>query len=307
MAQADESFAETPWLLRKLPQGKGARLGTAAIVLALMIGALVWFERERIADDFIADQLEDLGIPATYEVVSIGPRRQVLRNVVVGDPARPDLTIDEVEVRVRYRIGMPQIAGLKLVRPRLQGKIGPDGLSFGSLDPLIFAEREVPPQLPDIDLRLVDGQGRIATAYGPVLLAAAGSGGIDGGFRGKLVASGKGWTSEDCTVGPGKLTGAIAVDDGKPSLRGPITLARVACAKGGFSLESASVQLALEVGRDLSSITGKGAVKTGRIVQGTIRTQGLGGDLTLRAADGMVSSQFDLAARSVQSPELAMA
>src|SRR3546814_2729918 len=123
---------------------------------------------------------------------------------------------------------MPQIAGLKVLRPRLQGRIGPDGLTFGSLDRWIFAEREVPPQLPDIDLRLVDGKGRIATAYGPVLLAATGSGGLDDGFRGKLVASGKGWTSEDCTAGPGKLTGAVAVDDGKPSLIGPRTLAHLA-------------------------------------------------------------------------------
>src|SRR3990167_3495943 len=151
MPQADESFAEKSWLVRKLPQGNRARLGLAAFVLALVVGALVWIERERIADDFIAGQLADPGIPARYEVVSIGPRRQVLRNVVVGDPARPDLTIELVELRLRYRIGMPQIASLKLVRPRLQGKIGPDGLSFGSLDPLIFAEREVPPQLPDID------------------------------------------------------------------------------------------------------------------------------------------------------------
>lgn len=307
MAQADDPLVEARWLARRLPRSNGARLGLAAGILALVIGGLLWIERERIADNFIADQLEDMGIPATYEVASIGPRRQVLRNVVVGDPARPDLTIEEVEVRLRYRIGMPQIASLKLVRPRLQGRVGPDGLSFGTLDRLIFAEREVPPQLPDIDLRLVDGQGRIATAYGPLLLAASGSGGLDDGFRGKLVASGQGWASDGCTIGHGKLNGAIAVDDRKPSLRGPITLARVACADSGFSLESARVQLALEVGRDLSSLTGKGEVNTGKLAQGTIRTQGLGGDLTLRAADGMVSSHFDLVARTVQSPELAMA
>src|SRR3546814_2377731 len=72
-------------------------------------------------------------------------------------------------------------------------------------------------------------------------------------------------SSDLCVTGPGKLSGAIAVDDGKPSLRGPITLARVACAQSGFSLESASVQLALEVGRDLSSLTGKGDRKSTRM------------------------------------------
>lgn len=307
MPQADESFAEKSWLVRKLPQGNRARLGLAAFVLALVVGALVWIERERIADDFIAGQLADLGIPARYEVVSIGPRRQVLRNVVVGDPARPDLTIELVELRLRYRIGMPQIASLKLVRPRLQGKIGPDGLSFGALDKVIFAEREAPPQLPDIDLKLVDGQGRIATDYGPLLFAAAGSGGLDDGFRGSLVASGSRWTNGDCTAGPARLTGVIAVDDGKPSLRGPLHLARVACAASEFSLDALEMQLAMEVGRDLSSLSGKGAVKTGKLAQGTVRSQGLNGDLTLRATDGIVSSRFDLAARSVQSQQLMLA
>src|SRR3546814_3893005 len=107
MAKADGSLVEALWVAGRLPLSKGARLGLAAGVLALVIGGLVWIERERIADDFIADQLADLGIPATYEVASIGPRRQVLRNVVVGDPARPDLTIEEVEARLRYGIGMP--------------------------------------------------------------------------------------------------------------------------------------------------------------------------------------------------------
>src|SRR3546814_24695 len=154
MGQRDESVCEKPGRRRKRAEGKGARLGMAAIVLALVVGSLVWFEREGIAEDFIADQLEDLGIPATYEVASIGPRRQVLRNVVVGDPARPDLTIEVVEVRVRYRIGMPQIAGLKLVRPRLLGRIGPDGLSCVTLDRWIFAARDVPPQFPALQLTL---------------------------------------------------------------------------------------------------------------------------------------------------------
>ena len=57
------------------------------IVLALIIA---WFSRERIAENIVSGQLDSLGLPATYQVEAIGTDEQVLRNVVIGDPQRPD-------------------------------------------------------------------------------------------------------------------------------------------------------------------------------------------------------------------------
>src|SRR6187399_3735729 len=96
-----------------------ARWAALAPLLVLAIGlAIVWGTRERIADDFIADQLADYGIEATYEIERIGGRRQVLRNVVVGDTDRPDLTVERAEVFIRYRFGYPRVAEVRLLRPR---------------------------------------------------------------------------------------------------------------------------------------------------------------------------------------------
>ena len=57
--------------------------GTLAGLLVLGLGS-AWLARERIADTLIADQLESLGLPARYTIESIGPDRQVLRDVVIG-------------------------------------------------------------------------------------------------------------------------------------------------------------------------------------------------------------------------------
>ena len=80
-----------------------------------------WIQRKDIADNVIASQLESKGVPATYEVERIGGTRQVLRNIVIGDPARPDLTVERAEVTIRYRFGLPAISRVRLVRPRLFG------------------------------------------------------------------------------------------------------------------------------------------------------------------------------------------
>src|SRR5690349_23786353 len=100
------------------PPRAGLRIGrwaALATLLVLAIGlAIIWTRRERIADDFIADQLADYGIEATYEIERIGPRHEVLRNVVIGDTGRPDLTIERAEIILRYRFGYPRIAEVRL-------------------------------------------------------------------------------------------------------------------------------------------------------------------------------------------------
>ncbi len=86
--------------------------------------------------------LADAGVPATYEIEQIGPSRQILRNIVVGDPARPDLTVERAEVVIKARFGFPGIAEVRLIRPRLRGSYRGGKLSFGALDPLVFTEEQ---------------------------------------------------------------------------------------------------------------------------------------------------------------------
>jgi len=119
--------------------------------------AALWFSREEIADDIIVQELESLGLEAEYEVASIGPNEQILRNLVVGDPQQPDLTIEE------YREGE---------------------LSFGALDPVIFTDSEEPFALPAYDIAIRDGRALMQSDFGDVGLKVEGEGPLDTGFNG---------------------------------------------------------------------------------------------------------------------------
>ncbi|MFX8250640.1 hypothetical protein ABTL38_19725, partial [Acinetobacter baumannii] len=77
--------------------------------------------------------------------------------------------------------GLPGIGRVTLVRPRLYGRWSGPGVSFGALDRVLFGPPGGQPfRLPDFDLTVVDGRGRIAGARGAVGLAFAGQGGLRG-------------------------------------------------------------------------------------------------------------------------------
>ncbi|TXI08306.1 MAG: hypothetical protein E6Q63_06380, partial [Novosphingobium sp.] len=114
------------------------RVGVSVLVLAVAGLGGLWLARNSIADRIIVGQLKSYGLPATYEIESIGPGQQILRNVVVGDPRRPDLTIERVEVGIRYGLGAPYLGSVKLVAPRIYGHYRDGRVSFGSLDKVIY-------------------------------------------------------------------------------------------------------------------------------------------------------------------------
>ncbi len=74
------------------------RLAAAVVVLLAGILAALWLVRKPVAEHFIDDALAARGIPARYEIERIGLRTQRLTNLSLGDPRRPDLRADWVEV-----------------------------------------------------------------------------------------------------------------------------------------------------------------------------------------------------------------
>src|SRR3546814_13474514 len=62
------------------------------------------------------------GIPARYTIDAIGFRNERLSNLVIGDPARPDLTAKTVEVSLGYGFSGPYVAGVRADGVRLYGR-----------------------------------------------------------------------------------------------------------------------------------------------------------------------------------------
>lgn len=212
------------------------------LALVLLAVAALYFSRERIVRNVIQDQLTELGLPATYDIENIRARRQVLTNLVFGDPAAPDLTIERVELELKYSWGAAEIGRITVVRPRLFGTYRDGALSFGSLDKGLFAESDEPPGLPAYDILLDDGRAQILTDFGPVGIKLAGEGRINDGFAGIVAATAPAIEAGGCLAKGATLYGDISVDAGKPHFAGPVRLSRLRCPEQAITLANSAVE-----------------------------------------------------------------
>ena len=278
-------------------------------VLIMLLGMLgyAWFSREQIARDIIADELQNLGIPAQYSIRSIGPEWQVLGSLVIGDPGRPDLTADEVSVRLQYGMGAPSIAEIKLVNPRLYGSYLGGELSFGSLDSVIFAESEEPAALPDFEVMLTGGRGLIETDYGPVGLSIDGEGFLSDGFSGTLALSAPQLSVDGCRADAASLFGEISTEEGRPKFSGPLRIRTVQCSDGTGALSALDWQLSLIGDPDLAGWEMKGALSAGSFKSAAFSGKEIKGQTRLTWRDALLTARYDLNGSQLDSPYASLA
>ena len=155
------------------PKRRRAALAAGGAIAALAAG--VWLARETIAQGVIDRQLGQLGLPAHYGIESIGTGSEVLKDIVIGDPAHPDLTIARAEVELVYGLTGPRIGRITLDQPRLYGTFRGGKLSFGALDPLLFPKEQS--KEPFSPARSRSEADRWPGAGGKRLWAAGGQGG----------------------------------------------------------------------------------------------------------------------------------
>lgn len=275
-----------------------------ALLLVIAVGlAAVWFTRERIAGNVIAGMLEQYDLPAQYEIESIGPRRQVLRDVVIGDPLLPDLTIERVTVHLRYRFGTPTVGRIELVRPRLFGSWRGGELSFGTLDRVLFRDTGEPPGLPDLDIAVIDGRALMETDYGPVGVKAAGAGELDDGFAGVLAAVAPKLDGAGCSALGASAYGRVTTEAGKLRFDGPLRLADLACPERGVRLTDASLSLDAVVDADFGGVEGKATLAGGAVEAGQVRANGVNGTARVTWRNDQLNARYTLVGRGVAHPQ----
>ncbi|MEE1876182.1 intermembrane phospholipid transport protein YdbH family protein [Altererythrobacter litoralis] len=145
MADAEAPSEYTATTRRYWPRRRRWQVLLVLLIVLVVTSIVAWRSREKIADNLIASQLEQLGIEATYDIESIGPTRQVLTNVVIGDPARPDLSVERIELVPTVRWWGAGIGSVTVVRPRLRASYRDGKFSLGALDPLLEQESEPKP------------------------------------------------------------------------------------------------------------------------------------------------------------------
>ena len=287
------------------PRGRNRRWALAgAGLVALALGGL-WGSRDRIAAEAVDRELAALGLPAHYRIESIGLGREVIADVVVGDPAHPDLTVERVEIALRYGATGPVIDRITLIRPRLSGRLRDGQVHFGALDRLIYTPTAAGGvQLPNWSLTLVDARGRIDSDWGALGFSADGQGNLFDGFAGHVgVVVPKVQGVAGCTAARTTLFAAVSTKAGRPHFEGPLRLDGVRC--GDIQVAPGKIDLAISGDTKLSDWAIDTRLALGRISAGSKLTlAGLGGAAGLhwQAGQGDVSGRVTLDARDLDTP-----
>ena len=276
------------------PRRWRGRLALGLAGAAVLGGGVAWLNRERIAENVIDDYLAEKGVAARYDIVSLTPRTQVVENLVIGDPARPDLTVKRMVVELGVGWAGPEVRKITVEGARLFASARGGTFTLGALDPLVFTGAAGPPALPALNVALVDARALVESDYGRIGVKLDGAGRLDDGFAGTLAASAPGLGMPGCVTQSATLYGKLTSDDGAPRIAGPLRLAGVDC--GGATLAKVDIGTLLSVKRDFSAVeadlTLAGAraafaANTGAELEGTAQVTwtperlALGHDLTL--------------------------
>ena len=169
---------------------RGRRLLLALLVLVVVALVGLWIERKPLATRYADRFLAAKGVPARYGIADLGFGRQRLVNVVLGDPAHPDLVADWLEARTAVGLRGPYLTGVRAGHVRVRARLVDGKLSFGSIDRLIPAgEAGKPFALPALALDVEDARVRLETPVGLIGAKLSGSGRLDGGFAGRLAVT----------------------------------------------------------------------------------------------------------------------
>ena len=196
------------------------------LVLAFLI---LWSFRVEIARHYIDGELARRGVRASYQVSRIGFGSQGFEHLVIGDPARPDLVADHVEIELGLGFTGPHIALIRARGVRIRGRLEDGRLKLGELDKLTGPPTGEPFRLPDRRLEVRDAALILATPAGGIVLAFAGQGNLANGFRGGIGLASRSLRFGDCQLSGPVARLSLAIDHGRPRLRGPAAVRRATC------------------------------------------------------------------------------
>src|SRR5947209_16169657 len=174
-------------VVRRSPLG-GIALFAALGLLLLLVAAIavVWVERQPIATHYLKGEFERRGVTASYHLDRVGLRTQEVSNLVIGDPARPDLIARFAHIETRLKLnGNFEVYRIVARGVRLRGKLVHGRISWGQIDKMMPPPSNKPFALPNFALDVSDSSISLATPFGPVGLAIEGHGKLGGGFAGR--------------------------------------------------------------------------------------------------------------------------
>ena len=231
----------------------------ALLVLILIAVAAVWLARKPIANNVVASELKKRGVQATYKLERIGLRTQRVSNLVIGDPANPDLTARVAQVQMRLKWdGSVEFYRIAARGVRLKGRVVGNKVSFGQIDRLLPPPTGKPFTLPNVVVDVADTTIALQTPFGPLGFALQGRGNLAGGFKGKLAASAPQLTPGACRLEQLRASVSIAVVARRPKVNGPVGAKSFACPASRLALSEPRMDVESTFTEAFGSFEGKG-------------------------------------------------
>lgn len=287
------------------PVGRRSRFrlfGGILLVLILLGLIVLWISRTTLADNVIQSQLDDMDVAASYDIDDIGLRKQVIRNLVIGDPERPDMTAELVEVGNSLSLGGVGINWIKASGVKLFGRLEDGKLSFGELDKFTDPADDSPLALPDMWLDLSDAKLRIDSDYGAIGLTLQGTGELHDGFKGEVAAISEKLDAGGCALTKPTFFGKIAIRDKKPQLQGPLRMPGVSCKSLDLNAEDFAARVSVDLGEDLASWSGNIGLIGGPLRYADYASQEIKASIDIVGDFNQSSGDLDLTASGLRSP-----
>lgn len=269
----------------------------ALLALVLLV---LWFERKNIASDYIDRELARRGVRATYSVKHLGFGRQAVENLVLGDPAHPDLTARYVELHLSWGFRRPRVALIVARGVRLYGRVTGGKVHFGEVDKLLPPPSGAPFRLPDQDVDIADAAVRLDTPAGRIAAAVAGKGNLASGFEGHMAAASPRLRLGSCEIARPRAFWAVSTDTLQPSLAGPTRFDRLACG-GSLEVGPSAARLGATLSASLKVWRGEARVSAATARAGLHSIAAIHGDVTFAGRLADTRGRVDLAAGAVRT------
>ena len=282
------------------------RLGLIVVlIIAVVALAAVWLFRRPLAERILADEMRSRGVEASYTIDRVGLRTQEVSNLVIGDPANPDLTARRaiIQVRIKWNGGV-EVYRVVARGVRLKGRFVGNKVSFGQIDKLLPAPSGKPFTLPNLVVDLKDATIALATPYGPLGFALEGRGNLSGGFRGKLAVVAHALRPGACTLDQFRALVKVGVDARRPHVEGPIGAARFACPASNLVLGQPRMAIDSRFSEAFDSFDGRGRLSLASFQAGANGLAGVTSNLSFKGTPTQILGRINLAARQARLAQI---
>src|SRR3990170_3744437 len=270
----------------------------AIVVVVIVALASLWSARRPIASNVLANEMEKRGVQATYKLDRVGLRTQEISNIVIGDPARPELTARYAQVQMRILWnGSVEVYRIYARGVRLRGRLIPGRVSWGQVDKLLPPPSGKPFRFPDVTVDLADTTVALTSRYGALGIAVQGVGNLTGGFKGRLAAASPRLVPGKCALVGMRASLALEIRARRPHAVGPLDAARFDSPQSRIAMVAPRMELDTWFSEAFASFEGKGRMAVRSLTAGDNGLAALNGNLTFIGTPEAARGDVNLAAQ----------